>query len=857
MTFVSGARFGAFEVLERIGAGGMGEVYRARDTRLDRTVALKVVRAPELPGRDRVERFKREARAISRLNHPHICALYDIGEQDGEAFLVMEYVSGETLADRLARGPLPIHEALRYAVQIAEALDVAHKNGVIHRDLKPSNIMLAHAGVKLLDFGLAKLREPEADRTSEAATMSLGLSEDGLIVGSLPYMAPEQLEGKPVDTRTDVFAFGAVLYEMIAGEPAFLGGSKASLIVAILSQDPTPVSTRQPLTPPLLDRAIRRCLAKSPDDRWQATGDLASELKYILETLHDTQAVIPPKGRGRPMWSAALAIAAIALAIWLGVRGRPSERAPMISSQRPVGSVNASHRQATLSPDGAFIAFVAQGDSGGQIWVKNLAQGDPIRITAGDGQAAHPTWSPKNDQIVFARQGLGLWSVPPLGGTPRRLLEFGENPRFSADGERLVFERNGHEIWTARADGSDASRVSGVPMVWYPGALNPAFSPDGASIVYFLPEVGPIGDFWIVPSAGGTPRKLTRDLTEGSGPIWTPDGRFIVFSSMRAGSRSLWRVAATGGEPEPLTAGAGEDLEPALSRDGRTLIYTNVRNLYTLRALNPGTGAERVIIERRRQTIFPRVSPDGSLVAFFGFGDFGDVQIFVVPMSGGDVQQLTWGKGYINTMPRWSPDGSTIYFYQQRPSASFRSIPATGGATRDVRPWQWESETHPDFSPNGLLIAYRRQAGPNEQHVVEQTIVEDVKSGQQRAIGLPFTAPRWSTDGHTILGSTSPRPSTVATCPADGGSCRRLTNGQMPVWSPDGSKIYFLRDGAIPALKELWVMTADGRDERKLFDRMGPYSAIDVTFDVSRNGEIISSARIEGRFELWQATLRP
>src|SRR4029453_1389069 len=276
MSLVAGTRFGAFEVLERLGAGGMGEVYRARDTRLDRTVALKFIRASELPGRDRVERFKREARAISRVNHPNICALYDIGEDRDEMFLVMEYVGGGPLASRLERGALRIEETLRYGVQMADALDTAHRNGVIHRDLKPSNIMLTRGGVKLLDFGLAKLCEVEPDRATDAPTMSLGLSDDGLIVVSFPYMAPEQLEGKAIDARVDIFAVGAVLYEMTTGEPPFRGSSKASLIVAILSEEPPAPITRQPLTPPLFDRTIRRCLAKAPDERWQTAGDLAA-----------------------------------------------------------------------------------------------------------------------------------------------------------------------------------------------------------------------------------------------------------------------------------------------------------------------------------------------------------------------------------------------------------------------------------------------------------------------------------------------------------------------------------------------------------------------------------------------------
>jgi eukaryotic-like serine/threonine-protein kinase len=856
MALVSGSRFGAFEVVEPIGAGGMGEVYRARDTRLDRTVALKVIRASELPGRDRVERFKREARAISRLNHPHICALYDIGEHEGEAFLVMEYVSGETLATRLERRPLRIEEVLQYGAQIADALDTAHRNGVVHRDLKPSNIMLTRGGVKLLDFGLAKLRDVDADRMGNATTMSLGLSEDGLILGSLPYMAPEQLEGKPVDARADLFALGAVLYEMTTGTPAFQGSSKASLMVAILSEEPVALMKRQPLTPALLDRTIRRCLAKAPDDRWQSAADLAAELKYVLESLHGAATETSVSRPRRFVWPAAVALAIALLATWLVLRIRSNDRPLIISSQRPIGTFGASYRQATLSPDGGLIAFADYGTPVTQIWVKNLAQGDPIQITSGDAHASHPTWSPKNDQIVFARRGQGLWSVPPLGGNARRVLEFGENPQFSANGERLVFERNGREIWTAGSDGSDAKRVNGVPVPWYSSGLNPAFSPDASSIVYFMPEIGPNGDFWIVPSAGGTPRQLTQDFTEASGPVWTPDGRFVIFSSMRGGSRTLWRVPAAGGTPEPVTAGAGEDLEPVLSRDGRSLVYTNVRNEYQLRALDPDKGAERVIIERRRQAVFPRVSPDGSTVAFFGFGDVGDTQVFVVPLRGGLAQQVT--QGYINTMPRWSPDGSSIYYYEQRPGSSFRSIPVTGGASREVRPWRWESHHAGEFSPpDGSRIAYFRQAAPGEKPVVEQTVIEDVKSGSQHPIALPLLVPRWSRDGRTIVGHTATGRPQVATCPPDGAPCRTLTPGQVPVWSADGSRIYFLRDGATPSLKELWSIGPNGGDERKVFDRMGPYHRIDVIFDVSRQGEIIWSAFVEGRHELWQATLRP
>jgi Tol biopolymer transport system component len=231
------------------------------------------------------------------------------------------------------------------------------------------------------------------------------------------------------------------------------------------------------------------------------------------------------------------------------------------------------------------------------------------------------------------------------------------------------------------------------------------------------------------------------------------------------------------------------------------------------------------------------------------------VQIFVVAMEGGAVQQLTQGKGQVNTMPRWSPDGALVYYYENLPRASLRSIPASGGESREIRPWRWESHTHAEFSPDGTLIAYFRQSAPGEPETVERTVIENLETGKERALALPIIPPRWSPDGRTITGQTTPGPPTIATCPVDGGACRRLGAGRVPVWSPDGSRIYYLRDTTTPGVKELWSIAPDGRDERKLFDRVGPYREIDVTFDVSREGEVVWSEYIEGRPELWQAAL--
>src|ERR1700686_1914621 len=280
-----GRRLGPYEILSGIGAGGMGEVYKARDTRLDRTVAIKVLPTHLADRAELRERFEREAKTIASLNHPHICTLHDTGHQDEIDYLVMEYLEGETLAQRLLKGPLPIQQVLQYAIEIADALDKAHRKGITHRDLKPGNIMLTKSGTKLLDFGLAKLKQEVSPATpvSQLPTMKSAITGEGTILGTLQYMAPEQVEAKEVDARTDIFAFGAVVYEMATGKKCFEGKSQASLIAKILESEPPSMASLQPMTPPALDRVVRKCLAKDPDARWQSAHDLQDELKWVAE----------------------------------------------------------------------------------------------------------------------------------------------------------------------------------------------------------------------------------------------------------------------------------------------------------------------------------------------------------------------------------------------------------------------------------------------------------------------------------------------------------------------------------------------------------------------------------------------
>ena len=427
MPLSPGVRLGPYEILDPIGAGGMGEVYRARDTRLDRTVAIKILPdhlSKELSAR---QRFEREARAISALSHPHICALYDIGHQDGVDFLVMEFLEGETLAKKLAKGPLPLGHVLKIGEDITDALDKAHRQGIIHRDLKPGNVMLTPSGAKLLDFGLAKAEQTAlAGEVSSLATLSKPFTAEGSIIGTIPYMAPEQLEGKEADVRTDIFALGALLYEMTTGRRAFEGKSQASLIAAILEKEPTPISELQPMSPAGLGQVIKTCLAKDPEDRWQGARDVKLQLRWIAVTSSSPdRAANERRGRNRVAWALAGALAIISLSLvvmrWLSP---PYEaralRAFIVPPENATFSDDAA--SVAVSPDGTRIVFVAQSAvNNSQLWIRPL---DSISAKAlpGTESARYPFWSPDGQWIAFFMSGK-LRKMPASGGTVTTLCD--------------------------------------------------------------------------------------------------------------------------------------------------------------------------------------------------------------------------------------------------------------------------------------------------------------------------------------------------------------------------------------------------------------------------------------------------
>jgi serine/threonine protein kinase/Tol biopolymer transport system component len=646
-----GTRLGHFEIVAPIGAGGMGEVYRARDTRLDRSVAIKVIPTHLSARPDVRARFEREARAVSSLNHPHICTLFDVGHQDGLDYLVMEYLEGETLATRLTRGALPVPELLKIAMEVTGALDAAHRQGVIHRDLKPGNIMLTRTGAKLLDFGLARtaVSDSGVSSASESPTRSHPLTEEGAIVGTFQYMAPEQLEGEEADARSDIFALGAVLYEMATGKKAFEGKSRASLIAAIMEREPPPLTTVAPLAPAALERVVRRCLAKNRDDRWQSARDLGHELEWIRDDSSASGARVstpasvaaasdsseatprPDSVRTGP-WSARNltliglgALVAVALAIRLF---QPS--APRINPRMTVTPLQVPFQTISypgMSSDGKWLALPAS-DGGGRwgLYIMNVKGGEPREIASDTGSMiTYADISPDGSLIAYtanngARSEVRV--IPVLGGASTVIAPTGNGPHWQPDGGRIGYQIDGTssrsgklELWSARPDGSDRKLEFKDSLCTGANRFSFSWSPDGKRIAWLRSyERDRFQELIVRTLQGGEERQLTHDRKNIDEVSWTRQNE-IVFSSNRGGGTNLWTIRASGGAPSQITQGAGPDIGMRVSADGRTLLCLQAPSSSHVWIGDLVQGVSHQVTHDDQGYVSPSLSPDHQLIA--------------------------------------------------------------------------------------------------------------------------------------------------------------------------------------------------------------------------------------------------
>jgi Tol biopolymer transport system component len=697
----------------------MGEVYEAKDTRLDRTVAIKVLPSHLADNPDLRQRFEREARAVSSLNHPHICTLHDIGEQDGTDFLVMEYIEGETLADRLKKGALPLDQALRYGIEIADALDKAHQQGVVHRDLKPGNIMLTKSGAKLLDFGLAKLRasEPghEASVLSALPTEEKPLTKEGSILGTFQYMAPEQLEGKDADARTDIFAFGSVLYEMVTGRRAFEGKSQASLIGAIMEHDPPAMSTLQSMTPPLLDHLVKTCLAKEPDKRWQSAGDVERELTWIVESGSEAgvTGVARPRGRTHLAWGLALvlAVAVVGIAAW-NLKPPPPRPVTRLSLLLPPGDqfTGWDRHIVALSPDGTHLAYVANG----QLYLRAMDRMEATPIRSTEGGVNSPFFSPDGQWVGFHAGGQ-LRKASVSGGAVVTLCD-AANPfgaSWGAD-DTIVFGQRREGIL-------QVSSAGGTPEVLVPGstieglAHGPQILPDGNSLLFTIGDGSTWDDAQIVVQSLTTGERQV--LIEGGTDARYMSTGHLVYAlrgTLLAVPFDAARLEVTGG-PVSIIEGVATAL-PAFTGASHFTV-SDIGSLVYIAEVEDGTTRSLVWVDREgreepleaepRAYTYPCISPDGTQVAL----DIRDQEhdIWVWDFARETLTRLTFDAGW-DEYPRWTPDGRRIVFGSSRSGADnlfWKAADGTGAAEQLTD--SPNSQHAYSFSPDGKQLVLRER----------------------------------------------------------------------------------------------------------------------------------------------------
>jgi eukaryotic-like serine/threonine-protein kinase len=816
MPLAPGARLGPYEILAAIGAGGMGEVYRATDTRLDRTVAIKVLPHRLSDDPEFRARFGREARTISTLDHPHICALHDVGEADGAAFLVMQYLEGETLAARLARGALPLDQALRYGAEVAAALDHAHRQGIVHRDLKPGNVMLTKSGARLLDFGLAKPIVRAAG--AQSTRLDEPLTSQGSVVGTVPYMAPEQIEGREADARTDLFAFGALLHEMLTGARAFDAPTVASLAGAILRDDPPPPSRLVPGLPPALDHVVRRCLAKDPDERWASAHDLLIQLTWIREggsgVSSATASAPAPRRtlrRERVAWILlTTSLAALAVSGWLlrGSNAEPRQPSRFLLGPPPK-TVWLHWAVPSISPDGRHVAMTAT-EAGGQqtLWVRRVdgvAFRKVERVT--DFIDGRPFWSSDSRWLLFAR-GKQLWRADVNGGSPQAICELPRLDDFggttvNAEGVVLVGYANGpiHRVPLNGGTPEPASTLDADRREF--GQWDPSFLPDGRHYLFVSRSARPTV---MVGTLGSTQR--IELLAGAQVPAYVPPGLIVFLRDSRVMAQRFdaARLQLEGEaqpvdpqlHPETVVASSTGTLTYRAQLAGPVRRNGEITGANTRLAWLDRAGREVEAITPLGGYFNPRVSPDERTIAVEQFDNENAGDLRTIDLRRKLGTRLTFDTRR-DSDAVWAPNGDRLAWTRGGDVGGEALVQRAPGADPAVLARAKRDEVGPfvaDWSPDGHTVAVTRLTANVGVPAIEFLPVDGGEPVRWSASGAAEAGPRFSPDGRWVAYAsweTGTPEVYVRPFPPSGEKIRVSPSGGLqPDWRRDGRELYYL-----------------------------------------------------------------
>jgi serine/threonine protein kinase len=821
-----GQQVGSYQIQSLLGAGGMGVVYKGRDVRLNRSVVIKVLPANKVSDPERKRRFVQEAKAASALNHPNIITIYDIGSESGIDFIVMEYVVGKTLDQRIPRKGMKLNEALKLSMQMADALAKAHAAGIIHRDLKPTNVMATDEGlVKVLDFGLAKLTE--VSESGEEATLTLqSQTEEGTIIGTLSYMSPEQAEGRKVDARSDIFSFGAVLYEMVTGQKAFEGDSKLSTLAAIANKNPKPVIEINPILPRELDRIINHCLRKDPARRFQHMDDLKVDLEELKEEfdsgkLAGTSPTVRPVQRSWVWATAALVVGAIVVSTWMfrGTARKPASGPKVI----PLTSYPGFESSPSFSPDGNQVAFSWNGEKQDNydIYIKQIGSSNYVRLTKDPADDVSPAFSSDGRSIGFIRTSNGHSTfivIPAIGGherivaevpnPPDPLAEFNVRPSFAWFPDGKWAATDGLKL-LSRESGETVSLTSSPPKTSFD--YSPAVAPNGRTVAFSRWTGSFFSETYLLDltedlKPKGEPRRLTSLKGLNLRCAWTPNSQEIVFSSFFFGpGMSLWKVRASGAtEPEQLPFDIGEASQPAISPVGNQLAYERElfdSNIWRLSLSASGTALapSAPLIASTRRDAAAQYSPDGKHIAFESWRS-GDHGLWVSDADGSDAVELLVRAGSAPGTPRWSPDGKYIAF---------------------------------DLSPEGNTDIYIVRASGGQPIRLTSHLAYDA-------------APSWSRDGKWIyFTSTRSGRYEVWKVLAEGGEAEQVTRngGGTAFESADGKWVYYIKGDYAGSL---FKMPVGGGEESQVLP-----SVVSRAFSLVKDGiYFIAKPAADGKYHI-------